>query len=113
MSVNASTTVSIVPAPTAPLSPSRESIPGRVAVVPVSGTVTWSLRWLAGQFPLDGGQFLRGALDPRPLEPLARRDQPVDAGEADHGHHRHDRVVEVAPGDRADRGQHEQEQLQL
>jgi hypothetical protein len=40
MSVNASTTVSIVPALTAPLSPSRESIPGRAALLPDSATVS-------------------------------------------------------------------------
>src|SRR5215472_2330611 len=100
MSVNASTTVSIVPAPTAPLNSSRESIPGRAALLPDSGTVTYSLLqaagWrLAGQFPLDRGQFLGRALHLGPGEPVLRGDQPVDPGEAEHDGHRHDRVVEV------------------
>src|SRR5215831_733049 len=114
MSVNASTTVSIVPASTAPRSPSSESIPGRAAVLPDSGTVTWSLlsggaSWLAGQFLLDGGQLLGRALHLRALEPVVRRDQPVDPREAEHDAHRHDRVVEVRPGDRAVDGQDEQD----
>src|SRR5215470_4295521 len=106
MSVNASTTVSIVPAPTAPRSPSSESIPGRAAVLPDSGTVTWSLlqatsKRLAGQFPLDRGEFLGRTLHLRALEPVLRGDQPVDPREAEHHGHRHDRVVEVGPGNRA------------
>src|SRR5438445_10909594 len=114
MSVNASTTVSIVPAPTAPLSPSRESIPGRAAVLPESGTVTWSLRQalrarLAGQFLLDRGQLLGRALHLRPLEPVLRGDQPVDPGETNDHEHRDHRVVEGRPGDRADLRQHEQD----
>src|SRR6266702_3215507 len=36
------------------------------------------------QLALDGSQLLGGALDLRPLEPLPRRDEPVDAGVADH-----------------------------
>src|SRR5690242_17710463 len=107
MSVNASTTVSIVPAPTAPLSPSRASIPGRAAFAPVSGTVTRSLPQrtrsrLAGQFVLDRGQFLGRALHPRALEPVLRGDQPVDPGEADDHEYRDHGVVERRPGDRAD-----------
>src|SRR5215472_10664180 len=115
MSVNASTTVSIVPASTAPRSPSSESIPGRAAVLPDSGTVTWSLSFrrrvwrLAGQFTLDGGKLLRRALDLRPLEPVLCGDQPPDPGEAEHDAHRHDRVVEVRPGNRAVDGQDEQD----
>src|SRR5690242_4639001 len=119
MSVNASTTVSIVPASTAPLSPSRASIPGRAAVLPVSGTVTWSLLsggsfrlrvgGLAGQFVLDRGQFLGRALHPRALEPVLRGDQPVDPGEADDHAHRDYGVVERRPSDRADLRQHEQD----
>src|SRR5215469_9565534 len=99
MSVNASTTVSIVPAPTSPRSWSSVSIPGRPVVLPDSGTVSGSLS-SAGQFVLDRGKLLRRPLDLRPLEPVAGRDQPVDPGEAAHDGHRHDRVVEVRPGDR-------------
>src|ERR1700753_2345822 len=95
MSVNASTTVSTVPAAACPRSSSRSSSPGRA----VAGLVSWlTLDFL--QFLLDGGQFFRAALYPRSGEPLAGRYQPVDRGEAEDDRHRDAGVVEVREGDR-------------
>src|SRR5439155_20203207 len=57
-----------------------------------------SMRSLSDRFqvPLDGGKLLRRALDLRPLEPLAGRDQPVDTGIADDRSHGDGCVVQGA-----------------
>src|SRR5690349_5645202 len=98
MSVNASTTVSIVPALTAPRSWSSVSMPGRPAALPDSDTSKDPFAWqflarLACKFLLDGGKLLRRALDPRPLEPLPGRSQVPAARPEQHDRRRHGGVV--------------------
>src|SRR5437868_6686550 len=52
------------------------------------------------EIALDRREFLRRSLHLRALEPLPRRDEPVDAGESDDDEHRHRREVErVGEGD--------------
>src|SRR5215469_6975970 len=131
MSVKARITVSMVPPLTSARSSSRLSRPGRFSVIClriyslVAGARPADRSWSRGpgtlplwldagrsdllELALDRRQFLRGALDPRPGEPVLGRHQPVDSCEADHHENRHGGVVEAVPGDRVECREHEQD----